>query len=181
MAKGHKIKDAPFTQAYLRQILQYDEETGVFTWRVRLPQSQIRNLWNRRYAGKEAGHIMPSGYSTIRLKPRHFYAHQLAWFYVYGEWPTCDIDHINMERSDNRISNLRKATRSQNKGNVKAHPRNTSGTRGVVWDKHRQKWRAQIMINGRQTNLGRYDTFADAKKAFDQAAIPHWGEFLRQN
>lgn len=89
-----------------------------------------------------------------------------------------EIDHINGDSLDNRKENLRVASSSQNANNkVKLSPKNTSGYRGVTWDKHSQKWMAQIYKNNKRTNLGRFDTKEEAAKVFDSAAKKMYGEF----
>ena len=85
-------------------------------------------------------------------------AHRLAWFYVYGAWPNGDLDHINGDKLDNRIANLREATRKQNMQNVRQHKHNTSGVKGVAWHSQRNKWRAYIFVDYRQIHLGLFDT-----------------------
>src|SRR5690606_167269 len=104
-------------------------------------------------------------------------AHRLAFLYMTGEMPEKVVDHINGDRSDNRWENLRCANQSQNMANVGIRSANTSGTPGVVWDKERQKWRAQLRVNGKKKNLGRFDSIEDAKATVNAAARQQWGEF----
>jgi len=144
---------AAITQARLKELLNYDPETGIFTWRV-----------NRRATqGSKAGARHPTqGYIAIKIDSVLYRAHRLAWLYVYGVWPPNDIDHINRVRDDNRLSNLRLATRAQNCQNRRIRSDNVTGTTGVCRYKKTQKWRAYIMIRKRQKELGVYDSLAAA-------------------
>lgn len=98
---------------------------------------------------------------------RYYYAHRLAWFYHYGEWPEGEIDHLNRNKTDNRIANLRDATHSvnvQNQLNAPSH--NTSGLMGAMWNSQKQKWQAAIVTRGRRKHLGFYSQPIDAHKAY---------------
>jgi hypothetical protein len=103
----------------------------------------------------------------------------LAWFYYYGEWPIRDLDHHNGNPQDNRISNLRLSTTSQNGMNRGPQKNNTSGLKGVVWDKARNKWAARIKINQKMINLGRFDCPAAASFAYQIASDNLHKEFGR--
>lgn len=103
--------------------------------------------------------------------------HRLAWFLHYGEWPTCQVDHINGDRHDNRISNLRLASSSENQRNRKRPKNNTSGYKGVSWIEHYQMWQATIKFDGKNKYLGRFDTPEEASDAYNKAALRHHGEF----
>ena len=104
-------------------------------------------------------------------------AHRLAWFFVYGEWPQKQIDHINGNKSDNRISNLRLATASQNLSNKGITKSNTSGYKGVSFNRTKKKWMASIKVNKKSINLGYFLTPEEASEAYKAAAIKHHGEF----
>ena len=116
-----------------------------------------------------------SGYINIRVNNKTYLAHRLIWLYVYGKWPII-IDHINGNKIDNRICNLRNATYQQNNCNKK-FIENTSGIKGVCWDKVRGKWFARIMLNYKSINIGRFDNLNDAKLAIEAARIKYHGEF----
>ena len=131
----------------------YDSVTGVISWR--------ENRGNVK-AGSEAGTIHPSGYRVIRFQRKAYPAHHLAWFLYYGKWPNHTIDHINHERLDNSINNLRDVPQSENQKNKKKSSRNTSGANGVTWHKTRKKFQASITVNGRQIFLGYRDTLEEA-------------------
>ena len=141
------------TQSRLKELLHYDPYTGCFTWRVRKNQcSEIGSV-----AGTQV-----CGYVSITLDRKKYQAHRLAWLYIYGELPANDVDHINRTRADNRITNLRLATRSENMQNQAHRKTNTSGHIGVVWYERYKKWQAQIRLNCRCIYLGRFTEIADA-------------------
>lgn len=138
--------------ARLRELLHYDPETGVFTWRV--------NRGRTAKAGSIAGFICkPQGYINTSVDGRTYKTHRLAWLHVYGEWPLQDIDHLNGVRTDNRIANLRDVSRSFNMQNRRTHStHNKAGVLGVSFHKKTKKWMAQITNNGRRITLGYYET-----------------------
>jgi len=141
------------TQARLKEVLHYCQETGVFTWLS---------------TGKTAGNISPKGYQRIGINKRTYLAHRLAWLYVHGDFP-CAIDHINRNKLDNRMCNLRQATQAENMLNISMNRRNTSGSTGVSWSKVANKWHAYISLNKRRLYLGLYEKLEDAKAAYLKA------------
>lgn len=146
------------TAERLKELLHYDPETGVFTWRV------YRGGTAKQ--GTIAGGLIPAGYRIIRLGVNQ-YAHRLVWLYVYGRLPTQDIDHIDGNRDNNAFANLREATRSENLQNQRrAKSKIGPGVLGVSWAKHRNKWLAQITYDGKQHNLGLYNTIEQASAAY---------------
>lgn len=157
------------TQDRLKELLCYDPSTGVFIWKV--------DRGGMAKADTVAGTIPKGQYCIISIDSIVYPAHRLAWLYVHGEWPKDDIDHINNNRSDNRISNLREATRSQNLQNASIMSNNTSGYKGVFWIKNKNRWSAQIKINGKRRRLGVFKTALDAHKAYCLAAKEGFGEF----
>lgn len=169
------------TQAYLHECLLYDADTGEFTWKRR-PESHFTkkrylNIWNARYAWKPAGCIV-DGYRVICLDRRLYRAHRLAFLYVNGRFPSDQIDHANMDRADNRLVNIREASRSQNganRGDVGA----SSGVKGVSWHRHTGRWQVRIGVRGRSIYLGVFDDLDEAKDAYRRAAEEHFGEFAR--
>ena len=140
----------------LRSILHYDPLTGVFT-RIK-PTRKCR-------VGSVAGSLSSHGYISIWVLKRHYSAHRLAWLYTYGTWPKDQIDHINRNRSDNRICNLRDVTNQQNLCNAGNFSTNTSGRKGVYWDKRDRRWRAGIGNKGKYLSLGCFKTFDEAVAA----------------
>lgn len=145
------------TAARLRELLHYDPETGVFTNRVVRPRTVL---------GAVAGGHDSYGYITISVDVRRYLAHRLAWLYVYGEWPSKNLDHINGVRDDNRIANLREATQAQNLQNRAAASIGRSGVLGVGWDSSRKKWVASIKHQGKARHLGRFSTVEGAQAAY---------------
>lgn len=155
----------------IRNILSYDPASGLFLWKV-----------DRSYrvkAGYKAGHVTPLGYHAIEIAGRKFMAHRLAWLIVSGKWPAFDIDHLNGDRLDNRIENLREASRSENCSNKLSRCDSKSGVKGVFWNKKLSKWQAQISKNGKQIYLGVFETMDEAKAAYRRAAAELHGPFAR--
>lgn len=159
------------TQARLRELLEYDVETGVFTWKVRRGGKAI--------AGAVAGRIDTHGHRQITIDRKLYLAHRLAWLYVHGYWPTVQIDHRDTVKDNNALSNLRLATHAEQMRNRGPVSTNTSGFKGVSWDKRRSKWRAQIWQNGRSRTIGHYATTEEAAAAYAAEAYEHHGEFAR--
>ncbi len=155
----------------LRELFDYDPETGKLTWRRRL---DVGEWWNTRYAGKEITALDRHGYVQVKLRPHTLRAHRIIWALVTGQWPTLDIDHINGSRSDNRWVNLREVTRSQNTLNRHA-PRRCRWSRGVTFHKASGLFRAYLNINARQVSFGYHKTPEEAAAAFEAQAP----EYLR--
>lgn len=160
MARKKENLEPQALRAKLVELFSFDNETGEFHHKV------------------PAGHFhKENGYRYITIGGKQYLAHRLAWLYVYGEWPPQLIDHIDGNRSNNRPANLRKATYSQNAANAKLHTRNTSGIKGVSYDKTKDRWQATITVNNKQLHLGRFKTKEEAKAAYMAAAKMHQGEF----
>jgi len=158
------------THHELRGWLHYDQETGHFTWIKR--NGGVA-------AGSRAGSTRGEGYEQIILRGNAYQSHRLAWFYIHGEWPQAQVDHRNGVRSDNRWSNLRLATRTQNQWNTGTRSDNSSGFKGVTRPKGRTKWHAYINENGRRKFLGSYLTAEEANQAAIAARQAAHGEFAR--
>lgn len=156
----------------LKQVLTYDPKTGIFRWKI--------TRGSRARAGEVAGNKATAGrYATIRIDGVLYYAHHLAWFYVYGKWPEDQIDHKSTEQLENHIHNLREATMQQQRFNERRRKNNTSGYKGVSWDKARKKWEARIMLNRKNYSIGRFDDPLEAHIAWQQKAKELHGEFAR--
>src|ERR1035437_6674326 len=112
----------------IRDILYYACETGIFTWKYR---ANLPSKWNSKWAGKIAGGKMLRGSIMISINRKQYYSHRLAWLWMMGEWPSQMIDHINSNPLDNRWSNLRIATPTENCANKRVHKDNISGMKGV--------------------------------------------------
>lgn len=163
------------TAAELREIFAYDPETGKVTWKVdRFTGKPGRKVVS---AGDEAGCALDSGYRLVVVDRCRIYIHRLAWILSHGEWPADILDHANMNRSDNRLANLRPATESQNRANQK--PRAKSGFKGVVKFKHANSFMAQISENGHHRYLGCFKTAEEAHAAYRAAAITAFGQHAR--
>ena len=145
----------------LKEILNYDPDTGVFTWKKKISKKVV--------VGSQAG-CLRGGYVTINIMGKRYQAHRLALLYVHGGCNSKDVDHINGIRSDNRICNLRLATRSENKQNIlRVQPNNKSGHTGVDWHKSTGLWRATITIMRKQKHIGLFKTKEEAAEAYKKA------------
>jgi hypothetical protein len=166
--------DKQIDVSILYNLLAYDADTGIFTWKTRcIDPSKSENhqkRWNIRFAGKQAG-WNNRGYISITLFNKTHRAHRIAWAMHYGVWPTQLIDHINGDSSDNRIVNLRQTTQSENMRNRRKSTKNTSGYVGVY--KRGAKWWARISVDSKYISLGMYDTVEQAAQARKQAEIDH--------
>lgn len=156
-------------------VLAYNSDTGVLTWKPR-PDEMFSSpahakRWNSSYAGKEAGTKTKIGYLTFGYGGKLHKAHRVAWILFYGKSPSGQIDHINGNRADNRISNLREATPLMNMKNRSTNKNCRSGHRGVYWNKRESKWRAHIKDDKKNLHLGYFDNFQDAVNARIAAEI----------
>jgi hypothetical protein len=149
------------TQSRLKEMVYYNPETGDFIW--------IGHRYNSRN-GSIAGFIHSEGYRNIKIDNVIYYAHRLAWLYVYGKHPSKQIDHINCVKDDNRIDNLREASPSENMQNmVTSYSNNKQGILGVCFQKKMGKFQAQIMKYGKNKYLGCFYTKEEAHKAYLEA------------
>jgi hypothetical protein len=150
----------------VRSLITYDAETGEFTWESRGSQDRESKRWSTRFAGKRAGRIDSHGYRQIDMRGMTFLAHRLAFAMTYGRWPIGDIDHIDGDKTNNRISNLREATRRENMQNQTRRSNNKSGYSGVYWRTKKKKWLAKICANGKHHHLGTFDCPHKAHQAY---------------
>ena len=148
------------TQERLKELVDYNPETGVFTSKVKRGNS----IW----PGKVLGSKDSYGYIQFMLEGRMYRAHRLAWLFMYNEEPEI-IDHIDRNKSNNKISNLRPATKEENAQNVELIKTNKSGVRGVSWSSARECWTASIYVNGASEFLGEFDTLEEAAEARREA------------
>ena len=153
------------TQKELKEILRYNFDTGEFTWLARIARMI--------HVGDAAGYVTKCGYSKIKIKGKLYFAHRLAWFYVYGSFPKGHIDHINHNTLDNRIDNLRDVSRRENMSNTLRRKDNKSGFTGVTRNKKRNKWIVQIKVNGHAKYLGSFNYLHDAISVRKQANIKY--------
>ena len=159
------MPESDLTAERVRQLFSYDSDTGLLTWRT------------GQRAGAVAGTRVAPGYIRITIDREIYSAHRLVWVYVHGRWPREHIDHINGQRDDNRLLNLREASHAQNCQNAMRRRDNSSGHKGVSWHRQRQKWQAQIAANGRRWHLGTFETAEEAGAAYRSAAIRLHGKF----
>jgi hypothetical protein len=141
------------TQKRLKELLHYDPETGVFKW---IKSGKGRSLHN------QPGCLNDKRYRIIYISYKIYRAHRLAWLYYYGSFPENELDHINRNTSDNRIENLREVSHMCNLRNAGEWKNNTSGVKGVTWNKIDKRWRSQISINSKVIQLGSHAEFAEA-------------------
>lgn len=151
-------------------LFRYDPETGYLYW-VAPGRGRIKK--------KPAGTKLSTGYVGVVIGPKRYLAHRIAWFLHYGRWPKDQIDHINGDKTDNRIANLREATNSQNGKNLKLSARNTSGVSGVHFDRWSERWRAVIKVEGKNICLGRWADKSAAIAARKAAEAKYFGEWAR--
>jgi hypothetical protein len=163
---------------YVRLLVSYDGMTGLLTW---LPRSReffasdkSCKTWNTRFSGKIAGSPTEAGHRRICLLDKSYKEHHVVWMHCHGRKHVGQIDHINHNRSDNRIQNLREISgNSENQKNAALDIRNKSGVNGVRWCENRKKWLAQIKSEGKAYNLGRYDSFDEAIAARQSANLKY--------
>lgn len=172
------------TPEELRQLLRYEPETGKLYWKERpasmFKTKQSHGTWNTRFAGKEAFTAVGNhGYRVGRVNYKLLLAHRVIWAIHYGEWPEDQIDHIDGDRLNNRIGNLREATNSENNRNRGIGESNTSGFKGATWVSRRKAFQAQIYVDRRNIFLGYHATAEAAHAAYCEAAKKLHGEFAR--
>lgn len=144
------------TQTRLRELMHYDPDTGVFTRKVKIKGQHV---------GRIVGTSGTRGYLQCTVDGKPYKLHRLAWLYIYGKWPTHQIDHINHNTADNRLVNLRDVTCAHNHQNRARHTRSSSGYLGVTWHKRDQRWQAHIELNEKPYYLGSYKELSDAVSA----------------
>lgn len=170
----------------LCKLLRYEPETGKLFWRPRGMEFFIDvrtyRTWNTKFSNNEAlTGANNSGYRHGCVLSVQVLAHRVIWAMQTGAWPTHEIDHIDRNRLNNRWVNLRHATKSQNMTNVVSRPGSSSKFLGVSWRGETQKWRVQIHIDGKNTNVGHFSCEVEAAKAYDKAAIIHYGQYASLN
>lgn len=166
MLEDSKMTTANLTAERLRELLDYDAETGVFRWRVTRTRAKAGNVAGSRR----------NGYIVIGCDGTSYFAHRLAWLYVYGRWPAPLIDHINGVRSDNRLANLRECSHTKNMWNMRLSRANTSGVKGVTWNRLVGAWQALVIANGRE-HYGFFEDVQSAEAAVRRCRERVHGEF----
>ncbi|HEJ8008058.1 TPA: HNH endonuclease [Serratia marcescens] len=171
MSKINTDKEAFLSLETIKELLNYNPATGEFTW--------LRNRSSKAVAGQIAGSICKDGYRHIKINGMTYKAHRLAWFYCYGTWPEGEIDHRFRNRDDNREQSIRQASASENSINRGMRRDNSSGFKGVSWNRKSKKWSAEITANGNRMFLGFFMTPELAAEAYNKAAEQHHGKFVR--
>lgn len=146
------------TQARVKELFDYEEDTGHVTRRV-----NVKGYWNGARAGSDHIH-RTCRYITVDGKS--YKEHRIIWLYVYGYFPPSEIDHINGDGTDNRLCNLRLATHAENSQNRRVHVDNITGVLGVTYDRYRDSYQARICVQGKQRHLGRFKTIEAASEAY---------------
>jgi len=169
-------KEKELNWEYLTSVLEYNTTTGIFINKINRSNSALK--------GSIAGNtdqIHSNKYLEVYLNNYHYAAHRLAWFYCFKEWPNGLIDHIDGNKSNNSLDNLRECSYSENFYNSVLRKDNSSGYKGVCLDKRSNKYRAYIYINGRQKSLGYYNTALEASNAYRNMAKNLHGEFYNES
>jgi hypothetical protein len=156
------------THEEITRLLDYDPESGIFTWKT---------SGGSRKIGRIAGSLHKSGKWQLMLNKKNYWAHRLAWFYVYKKWPTNVIDHINGDGIDNSINNLRDCTETQNQYNRKLNKNSKTGYKGVTISGN--KFIAKISVGDREKWLGTFDTAEEASETYKSFAKQLHGEYFR--
>lgn len=164
-------------EAFILKHLRYEAETGKIYW---IKRCSLR--LSQTVPGTEAGFLHEaSGYRYVGCGGKPQRVHRVAWLLFYGVWPPAQIDHINGNRADNRIVNLRLADNTQNQRNAATPKNSETGYKGVSFSKMHGKYRAYIKINYKQIWLGYHKTAEEAARAYNRAAAKYFGEFARAN
>ena len=153
-------REKALSHEYLTKVLEYEPESGTFIWKIRASRAVK--------PGNIAGSLNKNGYLLIKVGKYIYRAHRLAWFYFYGQWPPIEayqIDHIDGNKLNNAIKNLRAVSNAKNTRNHKLYSHNTSGVSGVSFAEANNKWKATIKYNSKNIHLGYYAKFEDAVKA----------------
>lgn len=157
------ICTSTLTAERARELLLYDGE--ILIWK--------QNRTGSARKGTAAGKLHHCGYRCVRIDGTLYYSHRVIWLIVHGQWPTHTIDHIDGNKLNNRIENLRDVTCSQNSKNLPKPKTNSSGTIGVYWRKDKQVWQAIIKANRKQIHLGFFSNKDDAINARKTAELQH--------
>lgn len=170
LSRRLKEKEDLLSLDNLKNDLLYNNETGIFTRNCVMTGSSI---------GAVCGSLKPSGYVVISIKTKLYRAHRLAWFYCHGRWPNGDVDHINGNRSDNRIENLRESSRSENLCNSRVRKDNTSGARGVHFNRVNKNYSVIVLMAGVVFSKHGIKTFNEAECLANEKRLSMHGEFVR--
>lgn len=161
------------SQELVKALFEYCPDTGLFTRKI--------TTGTKAKAGSIAGSLQDSGYILLEINGNTYRAHRIAWLYIYGKFPVEQLDHINRDRADNSIANLRECSSKENSYNTSVRSDNTTGYKGVSIDKRSGRYRAYITVSGKQKSLGYYSTPEEAAEAYNKAAAELFGEFRNEN
>lgn len=160
------------TQEELKQVLIYNPQTGIFNWKIK--KNGIKPC-------KSAGCFCKDGYARIRINQKLYTAHRLAFLYMIGSIPE-QVDHIDMDKKNNKWENLRSSNNAKNSANKTKYKNNKSGFKGVHFVKNRKKcWESSIKVNGIKFFIGYFNTAEEAAIAYDKKAIELLGEYSNIN
>jgi hypothetical protein len=164
------------TAERVRQLFDYNPETGDFTWK---PNPEKQKRWNTTWSGRKAGYMGSENhrYVQIFVDGQLYLGHRLAWLYVHGDFPSCGVDHIDGNPANNSIANLRPANQSQNASNMKTPRVNTSGYKGVTWCKSHRLWIGHVKKNYKYVLRSYFRTKEEAAAAVAIARDEHHGVF----
>lgn len=169
-----KAKDLKLTQEIVKELLDYNEDSGELIWKHRgshwFSKQKFQNTWNTRYAGKVASNLYRSkqGYQRLQIGilGKGYISHRVVWLWMTGEWPEDHIDHIDRDATNNKWSNLRLVDATGNCLNSSMRSNNKSGVTGVNWREDVGKWRAEVGLRGKNYHLGYF-----AEEDLDLAAM----------
>ena len=165
--KVNKDKEDLLSYEDAHELFYQDKETGTLHWKVS-PAIRVK-------PGDVAGHVDSVGYRIVEVNNRAYACHRVVWLMHYGSWPKQFVDHINRDKADNRIENLRDVSNTINCRNHALRKVNKSGHTGVHWHKALSKWTAQINVGKTKKHLGVYEDLEDAVKARKDAEEKYWG------
>ena len=161
-------------KGYFKKYLTYDPESGTLRWKVTLCSTAI--------AGNIAGTKTRKGYIRIQIKGHRYYAHRIAWTLTYGKIPDgYEIDHKDLDKTNNKINNLRLVTKSQNLSNRGKQHNNKTGVKGVSVCPQTGLYKARVMLNKKEHFCGRFKTLEEAKEAVIAKRNELHGEFAKHN
>lgn len=157
----------------IKDFISYDPDTGYLTW--------LKSPCRRVKEGAVVSSIDAYGYFVVAFRGSRWKAHRLAWFLHYGEDPPETVDHINGDRKDNRLCNLRAASRGENLKNMSVSGKGSSKYKGVSWNKAVKQWTAYISVDNKKVHLGCFSSEEEAANAYNKRATVEYGEFARLN
>lgn len=163
------LEEKDISKTDMLNFFSYDSKTGFLTWNRRdyscYENAGMCDRWNNFYAGQRAGTLTCHGYLTVKIFGKIRRVHRIIWLIENGSWPEYIIDHVNGDRSDNRIENLRSTDSLGNMRNRKTNKNTSSGFRGVYFNKREKKWRSHIKNCGNNIHIGYFDSFEEAVNA----------------